>query len=247
MRTHFHVWVRDRMFPVLAAVMACCTVGSVVAQNGVSANTRIPLEFPVQKLSLSIPGTVTISDKADAGVMELSAPPGTLERVKITQKKGSLTIESIDGKGIENPVTVKLASRVLSELAVAGSAGITCDSMAADKSGTTSVNLAGSSQITIKSLRVKNARITIAGSGSVTLESGTADTLNVGISGSGNLDSTALKAVTAQVGVSGSGKAKVFATDVMKAGISGSGSIEIHGKPASVSKSVSGTGRITEK
>lgn len=237
--------------PVLS-LLAIVTVGpsgSVFAEEagGVVAATKISLESPVRQLSISVPGTVTISDKGDAGVMEMTAAPGTLEHIKVIQNKGAVTIEWISDQETDGKVAIRFSSPVLSQLAVAGSAEISCDSLVADRKGRAGVNVAGSSHVTVKSMDVKHAKVTIAGSGVVAVESGTAQTLNIGISGSGLMDGRALKATSVEAGVSGSGKAKVFALNAMKAGVSGSGSIEIYGTPASVSKSVSGSGQITEK
>jgi hypothetical protein len=107
------------------------------------------------------------------------------------------------------------------------------------------LTLSGSGNIVIDGVRAESLTVTLPGSGTLTA-SGTATRLDVTVSGSGTVQFTRLVANDVQAVVSGSGSIFVTATTSLDASVSGSGAILYAGNPQNVTKSVTGTGAITE-
>ena len=105
------------------------------------------------------------------------------------------------------------------------------------------IRLSGSGNITVPDLSGDSLRVSLPGSGNITVD-GTANTVDATVSGSGNVDCSGLKAKSASAKISGSGNIQVYASSSLDASISGSGTIQYSGNPASVTKSVSGSGNI---
>ena len=105
------------------------------------------------------------------------------------------------------------------------------------------VRLSGSGRITVDGVDATRFSATLPGSGQLRVV-GRADRLDAMLSGSGDMELSELvgRAVTAEV--SGSGRLVVQATDSLDAAVSGSGAIVYVGSPATVTKSVTGSGAI---
>ena len=73
---------------------------------------------------------------------------------------------------------------------------------------------------------------------------GSTGSLRVDVGGTGEVMAKELTAKSANVDVSGTGSATLYVTESVQADVTGTGSIEVHGKPAKVKKSVSGVGSI---
>lgn len=108
----------------------------------------------------------------------------------------------------------------------------------------TGVELTGSGDIgTIGNFNFTDLSLNITGSGNFSF-AGTCKTLNTRISGSGDIRAYDLptEAITARI--SGSGNMQLNATRTLDATISGSGDIIYKGNPATVTKSISGSGSV---
>ena len=71
--------------------------------------------------------------------------------------------------------------------------------------------------------------------------------LELTLSGSGDIDTRDLVAEEAYCTISGSGRIRVAATEVFDGTVSGSGDIYYYGKPESVSRHITGSGRIKRR
>lgn len=105
------------------------------------------------------------------------------------------------------------------------------------------IQLYGSGNITVPALNGDALRISLPGSGNINVN-GAANKVDVTLNGSGNVDCSGLKAKSATAKINGSGNIQVYASSSLDASISGSGTIKYSGSPASVTKSVSGSGNI---
>ena len=106
-----------------------------------------------------------------------------------------------------------------------------------------SLRIPGSGNVTITGLDGGSVALDISGSGNV-IAQGTADSVDINLSGSGNILVGDLQARTVEVRIGGSGNVEVYASEALNASIPGSGSITYRGIPASVDKSISGSGSI---
>ena len=88
--------------------------------------------------------------------------------------------------------------------------------------------------------------ITIANSVSITAE-GKVDRLTVNVMGSGHANLGKLTARTATVMVMGSGSATVAPSEKLTANIMGSGDVHLVTRPASIQRSIMGSGRVIEE
>jgi len=106
-----------------------------------------------------------------------------------------------------------------------------------------SVSLSGTGGLELSGLANDRFAISLSGTGAITA-SGTTGALRVTLDGTGQLaaDGLAAKAVTVDMG--GTGQATLRATQSLDARVSGVGSLEVHGKPATVKKLVTGVGSI---
>lgn len=86
----------------------------------------------------------------------------------------------------------------------------------------------------------------ITGSGEINLQ-GEAPLHHVSISGSGKAKAYDLVADNVTVNISGSGLTEVTATDALDVSITGSGEVYYKGNPATVNKSVSGSGKVVKR
>ncbi|MBX3478105.1 MAG: DUF2807 domain-containing protein [Brevundimonas sp.] len=103
----------------------------------------------------------------------------------------------------------------------------------------------GSGELDIRNYDQDTMEIDISGSAEVT-GAGKARRLDLSISGSGTADLSNLALVDAEIDIAGSGGAKVGPTGRADISISGSGDVDLTRRPASVTRSISGSGAINE-
>lgn len=155
--------------------------------------------------------------------VRVSADDNILPLVKTYVEKDTLIIECKGSFSTQHPIRVTISVPNLEAFATRG---------------------AGDSEI--KGVRGKAFSAEISGSGNIK-GTGQADNLSLAIKGSGDMDFLNLKARDASASISGSGDIRLFATGNLSAAIRGSGNISYAGKPANVSKSISGSGDIDER
>ena len=103
----------------------------------------------------------------------------------------------------------------------------------------------GSGELDIQNYDHDDLHVDINGSGEV-VATGRARRLALSINGSGDADLAALTLTDADVDIAGSGEARVGPTGEADISITGSGDVTLTERPAKVSRSISGSGDITE-
>jgi Putative auto-transporter adhesin, head GIN domain len=106
-----------------------------------------------------------------------------------------------------------------------------------------SVTLSGSGVLVLDGLHGRRLTVGVPGSGVLTA-AGSVTTLEASLGGSGDVQLQGLTARDVTAVVSGSGRLAVDATGSLDASVTGSGLILYSGDPATVNKSVSGSGAI---
>jgi hypothetical protein len=106
-----------------------------------------------------------------------------------------------------------------------------------------SIAISGTGSMKVTGIANESLAISLPGTGAVTVV-GTTGALHVIVDGTGQVAAKDLAAKAVTVEVSGTGQATLRASQSLDATISGTGSIEVHGRPARVKKSVTGLGSI---
>lgn len=104
------------------------------------------------------------------------------------------------------------------------------------------VKLSGSGDVDI-AVNATKVSATLAGSGDINI-SGKTTELEAKVVGSGDIDCGKLASENATVTVSGSGDLKVNCTNNLEAKVTGSGTVKYKNKPATMNKTVAGSGEI---
>jgi len=107
-----------------------------------------------------------------------------------------------------------------------------------------SLTLAGSGEIRIAQLQTEKLEATQGGSGTITLSKGMASSILLENAGSGEIIAGGVTGETVSAKVIGSGSISVGVVTALEASVAGSGSVSYSGSPASISKSVTGSGSV---
>lgn len=105
------------------------------------------------------------------------------------------------------------------------------------------VSLSGTGEMKVTGVTGERFAIAVSGTGDLSIK-GSTGSLRVDVGGTGQVAARDLTAKSAVVDVSGTGSATLYVTESLEADVTGTGSIEVHGKPAKVRKSVTGVGSI---
>ena len=105
--------------------------------------------------------------------------------------------------------------------------------------------LSGSGIVAVDGVQATQFTVRVPGSGLLTV-SGRVDRLDASLAGSGDVRLGGLAARDVTASVSGSGRLAVQATASLDASISGSGAIFYSGNPATVTRTITGSGAILE-
>jgi hypothetical protein len=108
------------------------------------------------------------------------------------------------------------------------------------------MRLTGSGVVAVEGIQGKELDVLLSGSGALSA-SGTVDVLTATVSGAGSARLADLRAGAVDALVSGTGLLEVYASDSLDAAVTGTGVILFGGHPASVERSVAGTGAIVER
>jgi hypothetical protein len=106
-----------------------------------------------------------------------------------------------------------------------------------------SVALSGTGEMKIAGISNQSFAMSLPGTGQLSIN-GSTSSLRVVVDGTGQINAKDLAAKSAKVEVNGTGSAVLRVSDSLEANVTGTGSIDVHGKPARVKKSVSGVGSI---
>jgi hypothetical protein len=203
--------------------LACSfSIGSPQAVRGsgsVVSETRSVSEFTEIEIAGSADVNVSFGETQSVVV---EAEDNILPLIETTVRGGRLVINTRPNTSITTtrPIHVTITMKVLD-----------------------TASIPGSGNIDIAGLQGGSVKFSLPGSGNITA-TGTTDTLNIDIGGSGNIVCTDLQAKSVTVTIGGSGNASVYASESLNVRVSGSGNVQYRGNPASVNKSISGSGSV---
>lgn len=109
-----------------------------------------------------------------------------------------------------------------------------------------SLNLEGSGVIKSGNITSVNLETAGAGSGYIEIKKGMVQNIIMETAGSGSIDADDLAGQTVSAKVTGSGNISITVVEGLAAEISGSGSVRYKGSPANISKSVNGSGTVSQ-
>lgn len=113
------------------------------------------------------------------------------------------------------------------------------------------INVTGSAEVEVDKYKVQTSMLTmnVTGSGSIHVKNASVGTATCNVAGSGCISVDELQAVNASLVVSGSGmvKAQVDCSDKLNCVVAGSGDVSVSGRTANYSKSVMGSGSVSDK
>ena len=221
--------------------------------------TRELAEF--NQLASSIAGDVKIVI-SDPQPLKIVADDNLLPYILTEVTDGKLKIYCEKNIKTVTDIQIELTTRDLDTLVCNGAGDIALTRLKSDK---LDLIVCGAGDLDLSDLELDQMKIVLSGSGSIELGGdikqlevtvsgagsmkarGSASSLCATLSGAGDLDLAKLKAASAIVTISGAGDANVNVTDVLVAQISGAGSITYYGKPATVTRSITGSGSIRGK
>lgn len=223
--------------------LALLAAGAAQAQPG----PEISRNFDVgsfNKLQVSGAYEVTVTTGRPVAVTARGTQR-LVERIVVEVKDGTLVIRPKDGGwrqswGIGRSwARISVSVPSLSAVGLAGSGNTSVDRIAGERFNGT---VAGSGDLAIGQLAVRELRLGLTGSGGVKA-AGRVDKASYNVTGSGDLDATGVTAATASTAVAGSGSIRARVTGEASAAVMGSGDIDITGG-ARCQQSRQGSGRI---
>lgn len=206
------------------------------------------LEASVNRLDLTLVGTVILEVGNEAGYRVTADEAEALEALRIETRGRRLIVERetpkrsgwIWDKGERLPVTLTVALPAFETVAFSGAGRLTGRGLSGDE---LSLRLAGAGECELGDLSLGHFGLALAGAARCDV-SGRADALEVSIAGAGSFEGFDLETQAAQVSVAGAGSAEVTARESFEGSVAGIGHIAYRRNPGSVEQSVSGLGRI---
>ena len=176
-------------------------------------------------------GTITI--QGDENIITHIVTEVTNNELQISFEKNlSITYRS--------EITITVPVEAISGITFAGSGDVV--SKTTLNATNFNVKLSGSGDVDI-AVNATKVSATLAGSGDINI-SGKTTELEAKVVGSGDIDCGKLASENATVTVSGSGDLKVNCTNNLEAKVTGSGTVKYKNKPATMNKTVAGSGEI---
>lgn len=211
--------------------------------NKISINCSADVEY-------TISDTVSITFKGTSDWVETldikTAEDGTLV---IGKNEGIGNAEGDDNGVIHinvhsGPCRIIISGPSLESVIIGGSGSFTCKDEMQTKQFTASV--AGSGDITIKSIKTDNATLVTVGSGDMKIDGIEAEKIEVSVSGSGDASVNANNVASINANIVGSGDIVLDCKDcgVATVGIAGSGDISMCGNVKQLNQSTAGSGDI---
>jgi hypothetical protein len=105
------------------------------------------------------------------------------------------------------------------------------------------LTISGTGAMTAAGIANEQLSLDLSGTGALTA-AGSTTALHVAVAGTGEIAAGKLAAKDVVVDIGGTGAARLNATRSVEAKVTGTGSVDVHGHPAQVKKSVSGLGSI---
>lgn len=203
----------------LCALSTCALPACGLAGNGVAKQEKRTWE-PVDQIVIEKQAEFTIEVGDGPPELVVSGDENLLPYVLTEVVDGRLVIVNNIQLRPELPLHVLIITPKLAKL---------------ELSGTASGRVLGA--------RGPSLTVGLAGAAAVELQ-GEVSAVTFDISGTGAVAAHGLRAQSVKIDLSGAGSAKVFATAELDVKISGAGAIEYAGKPAKISKTISGVGML---
>jgi hypothetical protein len=203
----------------LAASLGCGLRGS----GSSASETRKVDEFS----RIEIGGAVELVVHVEPGVaqkLELTADDNILPKLTTTVDDGELDVD-IDASWVRPKTPIKVEVWVPALLAI---------------------EVSGAGDVAVEGLHGESFELAISGAGGSKLR-GEVERLSVAISGAGNLDAKQLQAERVDVRLSGAGNAEVWASEQLDVAISGVGNVGYRGNPGTITKAISGVGKLIDR
>lgn len=192
------------------------------------------------------PIDMSISQGETRGVM-LDGTADDLARIRVEVSGGEMTVRFEQGAtgwlsiGSHRAPKATVALADLRKIAVVGSGDVAMApfNLSEDK---LEIEVTGSGDVKLSSLKAKSLSVNIRGSGDVAA-SGQVGAQDIAIAGSGDYAGNDLQSQTSAISIKGSGDAAVWATDALAVSIAGSGDVSYRGQPK-LSQSIAGSGEV---
>lgn len=209
----------------------------VQGEGPVRTETRQLGEF--SGIDLGLAGDIEVSI-ADSYSVEVSAQENLLPLLKTELRDGVLHLFFEGNVSYSENVKIRIAGPSFNRFEITGSGKITL--LSPMKNERLDLKIAGSGDLDLQQIDVREIFVDIIGSGTVVL-GGTSNQLDVNISGSGELKGAKLTTAVCKADVSGSGNITADVSQSLDANVSGSGDVFYTGNPE-VKKDVSGSGDV---
>jgi hypothetical protein len=206
---------------------ACIAVALTLASHPAGADpaevsqTRTVSAFNAVDLAGTLQVEVTLGKAAS---VEIVGDADLVDKVTTKVKDGALVINTPELRGNDHRRNSHLRAIItapdLTALTISGTGGIKVGGVANDR-----------------------LAISVPGTGAITA-TGSTGALHVDLAGTGEVAAKQLSARDVVVDIAGTGSARLNATRSLEARITGTGSVNVHGHPSQVRKSVSGVGSV---
>jgi Putative auto-transporter adhesin, head GIN domain len=207
-----------------------------------------PVNGPVSKIRLEGPIDMSMSQGETRGIV-LEGKAEELAKIEVDVTDGELTVRyeqsSTGWMNYPNQRAPRatIALPMLSKATVVGSGDIAMAPFNLNE-GKLEIEIKGSGDVKVSTLKAKALAVSIRGSGDVSVV-GQVSSQDIAIAGSGDYRGDELQSQTAAIAIKGSGDAKVWATDTLAVSIAGSGDVAYRGQPK-VSQSIAGSGDVSQ-
>ncbi len=194
------------------------------------------------EINLSVSADVYLS-QGSSTELEVQASDKTLKNLETYVKNDALIIKWDNNNYNNGEVIIKITMKKIEGLKIAGSGNIIANS--AINCNDLDLEIAGSGDITLKEISVKEIESQIAGSGNIKLGGNhVVESHEINIAGSGDVSAKKLETAIVEVNIAGSGDCYVHAREKLNVNIVGSGDVYYYGD-AHVSSNIQGSGDIT--
>ena len=206
---------------LLAVCIGCFRFLDEKKGSGTIATDQRAIEGEFEGVALLGFPTLNIVVEEGADVkLSITTDDNLLGDVNTTVKDGVLVIDTEDNLAPTRGISIDLKVPRLS-----------------------SVRLTGSGDINAQGIEGESFKATLTGSGDINLR-GECEVIELAVTGSGDLGAQELTARNATAKVTGSGDIVLSARESADCRVTGSGDITLRGKPANLSRSVTGSGDI---
>ncbi len=209
--------------------------GNVIGENhSVTSFNKIIVETDATVI-LSQDMTQSVHIQADDNLQNI---------IETKIENGTLKISVPKCLNPTKTINIFVATKNIDEITLAGNGKIVAPStISADA---IKFIVTGNGEITIDELHAENIYTQIVGNGKITL-AGDAISHTIESIGSGDVYAYKLKAINTKLNVAGAGNCEVCSENQLDVRITGNGTVSYKGKPETLSKDISGNGKLTSK